>query len=281
MRVLVVGCGYVGRPLAEKLATAGHHVFALSRTPPEVQGRIVPIVCDITRAGEVKRLERSYEVVINTASSSKGGVEEYRSVYLEATRNLLGHLQFEKYIWTSSTSVYAQTDGSVVTEKSLTEPIAETSQVLRETEELLLSTSQGLLLRLAGIYGPERGHLFQQYLRGEARIHGDGARWLNMIHRDDAVGAIIAALERGRAGEIYNVSDNEPVSEREFFVWLARQLKRDLPPTISESQRTGRKRGVTNKRISNLKLREQLGYELIYSTFREGYGSEIARMGLI
>ena len=281
MRVLVIGCGYVGQPLAEKLAAAGHHVFALSRTPPDFQGRIVPIACDITRADEVKRLERSYEVVINTASSSKGGVEEYRSVYLEATRNLLGHLQFEKYIWTSSTSVYAQTDGSVVTEKSLTEPIAETSQVLRETEELLLSTSQGLVLRLAGIYGPERGHLFQQYLRGEARIHGDGARWLNMIHRDDAVGAIIAALERGRAGEIYNVSDNEPVSEREFFVWLARQLKRDLPPTISESQRTGRKRGVTNKRISNLKLREQLGYELIYSTFREGYGSEIARMGLI
>jgi nucleoside-diphosphate-sugar epimerase len=281
VRVLVIGCGYVGQPLAEKLAAGGHDVFALSRTPPKFSGKVVSIACDITRADEIQRVERNYDAVINTASSSKGGVEEYRSVYLEGTRNLLAHLQFGKYIWTSSTSVYAQTDGRVVTEESPAAPVSETSRVLRETEELLLQRGQGTVLRLAGIYGPERGHLFQQYLQGEARIHGDGARWLNMIHRDDTVGAIIAALDKGCAGEIYNVTDNEPVSEREFFAWLAQQLKRDLPPTVSELQRAGRKRGATNKRVSNRKLREELGYELMYSTFREGYGSEIAWLGLV
>jgi nucleoside-diphosphate-sugar epimerase len=280
MRVLVIGCGYVGQPLAEKLVAGGHEVFALSRKPPELPGTIVPIVCDITRADEVRSLPRDIDALINTASSSKGGVEEYRSVYLEGTRNLLAHLRFEKYIWTSSTSVYAQTDGSVVNEESAAEPVSATGRILRETEELVLGKGQGIVLRLAGIYGPERGHLFQQYLRGDARIHGDGSRWLNMIHRDDAVGAIIAALEKGRAREIYNVTDRKPVTEREFFKWLSQQLKRDLPPTALETELVGRKRGVTNKRVCNRKLREQLGCELIYPTFREGYGSEIRRLGL-
>ena len=280
MRVLVVGCGYVGQPLAERLAGAGHDVFALSRKPPEFNGRIVPIACDVTRRDELKGIPRTYDAVINTASSSKGGVEEYRSVYFEGTRNLLAHLQFEKYIWTSSTSVYAQNDGSTVTEESPAEPLAATSRILRETEEVLLKEGQGIVLRLAGIYGPGRGHLFQQYLRGEARIQGEGSRWLNMIHREDAVGAIIAALETGRAGEVYNVTDNEAVTERDFFTWVAQKLKRELPPTVSEGDLAGRKRGVTNKRVSNRKLREQLGYAFVYPTFREGYGSEISRLGL-
>jgi nucleoside-diphosphate-sugar epimerase len=255
-------------------------VFALSRKPPEFGGRIVPIACDITRRDELKGIPRTYDAVINTASSSKGGPEEYRSVYFEGTRNLLAHLQFEKYIWTSSTSVYAQSDGGVVTEESLAEPLAATSRILRETEEMLLRGGGGIVLRLAGIYGPDRGHLFQQYLRDEARIHGEGARWLNMIHREDAVGAIIAALETGRAGDVYNVTDNEPVTERDFFTWLAQKLKRDLPSVVSESELASRKRGVTSKRVSNRKLHEQLGYTFVYPTFREGYASEISRLGL-
>ena len=280
MRVLVVGCGYVGQPLAERLAEAGHDVFALSRKPPEFRGRIVPIACDITRKDELKGIPCAYDAVINTASSTKGGSEEYRSVYFEGMRNLLAHLQFKKYIWTSSTSVYAQSDGDIVSEESPAEPVSATSRILRETEEVLLKEGQGIVVRLAGIYGPARGHLFQQYLRGEARIHGEGARWLNMIHREDAVGAIIAAVETGRAGEIYNVTDNEAVMERDFFTWLAQQLKRDLPPVVSESELASRKRGVTSKRVSNRKLREQLGYAFIYPTFREGYTSEISRLSL-
>ena len=278
--MLVIGCGYVGQPLAERLAAAGHDVFALSRNPPQLRGNIRAVACDITQPGDLKRVGGEFDVVINTVSSSKGGVEEYRSVYLEGTRNLLAHLEFGNYIWTSSTSVYAQTDGSVVTEESHAEPSSPTGRVLRETEELVLAKGHGTVLRLAGIYGPDRGHLFQQYLRGEARIHGEGARWLNMVHRDDAVGAIVAAVNKSRVGEIYNVADNDPAAERVFFAWLAEQLKRDLPPAVADSELAGRKRGVTNKRVSNRKLREQLGYELIYPTFREGYRSEMRRLGL-
>ena len=96
-----------------------------------------------------------------------------------------------------------------------------------------------MILRVAGIYGPGRGHWFKQFLRGEARIEGDGSRWLNMIHRDDVVGVIIAALERGKPGEIYNAADNEPVTQLKFFEWLAAELKRPLPPKVLADEMSG------------------------------------------
>ena len=135
----------------------------------------------------------------------------------------------KKFVYTSSTSVYAQNDGSQVKESSPTEPAAETSKILVETEKVLLDAVAqkkfpAVILRVAGIYGPERGHWFRQFLKDEAHIEGDGSRFLNMIHRDDLIGCIIAALKNGRAGEIYNAVDDEPVSQLHFFQWLAQAV---------------------------------------------------------
>jgi len=170
-----------------------------------------------------------------------------------------------------------------VTEISPTEPDAPTAQVLVETEKLLLAAATGrkfpaVILRVAGIYGPGRGYAFKQFLRGEAKIEGDGSRVMNMIHRDDLIGVIIAALERGRAGEIYNAADNAPASQREFYEWLAAKLKQPLPPTIPADENVWRKRGVTNKRVSNAKLRADLQYVFQFPDFRAGYAAEIARL---
>ena len=159
-----------------------------------------------------------------------GDAEDYRQVYLQGTRNLIEWLAPnppKKFVYTSSTSVYGQNDGSQVKESSPTEPLAETAKVLVETEKLLLAAVArnakfpAVILRVAGIYGPDRGHWFKQFLKNEARIEGDGSRFLNMIHRDDLIGCIIAALKSGRPGEIYNAVDDEPVSQLHFFQWLA------------------------------------------------------------
>jgi nucleoside-diphosphate-sugar epimerase len=281
MRVLVIGCGYVGTPLAESLAAAGHEVVGVSRAHPEFAATVSHIPCDITRPDEIARLPREFDWVVNAVSSTKGGVNEYRAVYFEGTKNLLSHLQFRKYVFTSSTSVYGQSDGSLVTETSAAEPASPTSRVLRDTEELLLRSGRpAIVLRVAGIYGPGRGHLFQQFLRGEVRIHGDGGRFINMIHRDDVVAAIIKTLDSGRPNEIYNVVDDEPVTERVFFEWLAKNLQRDMPPSLPESERASRKRGATNKRISNGKLRNELAFTLKYPTYREGYRNELPKSSL-
>jgi len=289
MRALIIGCGYVGLPLGAELARRGHEVFGVRRSAGSIQELqqwgITPVIADITRPEDFAKIPGPFDWVVNTVSSSKGGVEDYRAVYLEATRHLIAWLGANpprKYVYTSSTSVYAQTDGSWVTEESPAEPASETSRVLMETEQLLLQSAResnfpAMILRVAGIYGPERGHLFQQYLRGEARLAGNGSRLINMVHRDDVVNAAIAALERGRAGEVYNVADDEPVSQREFFLWLSDKLGKPMPPPVTD-EIPQRKRGVTHKRVFNRKLRLELGCELKYLNFRLGYSAEIARL---
>ena len=156
-------------------------------------------------------------------------------------------------------------------------------RILVETERVLLAAARerkfpAVILRLAGIYGPDRGYWFKQYLRNEAQIEGNGARILNMIHRDDVVGAIIAALKSGRPGEIYNAVDDEPVSQLDFFQWLSGPLGKELPPSAPEDAEAVRKRGVTNKKVSNRRLRVELGYQFKYPTFRQGYTAEILRL---
>ena len=290
MRVLIVGCGYVGLPLGKELARQGHTVFGLRRSAlaeAEMKAAgITPLHADITQPDTLKNLPRDFDWVVNCTASGGGGADDYRKIYLEGNSNLVSWLAgspLKKFVYTSSTSVYGQNDGSVVTEKSPVEPDAATSRVLVETEKILLASAAeknfpAVILRVAGIYGPGRGHSFKQFLRGDARIEGDGTRWLNMIHRDDLIGVIIAALRDAKPGEIINAVDNEPVSQLDFFAWLAAELKRPMPPTVPADAEAWRKRGVTNKRVSNAKLRAELKYAFQFPNFRAGYTAEIARL---
>lgn len=281
MRVLIAGCGYVGLPLGLELIRQGHEVFGLRRSEPEElrAAGIAPLLADITRPETLSPLPRHFDWVVNCAASGGGNEQDYRKLYFDGTRNLLAWLAAApptKFIYTSSTSVYGQTDGSIVAEDSPAEPEAATARVLAETEALLLAAARNgfpaIVLRVAGIYGPGRGHAFKQFLAGEARIQGDGSRILNMIHRDDVIGVIVSALERSAPGEIYNVVDNEPVTQLKFFEWLAARLDRPLPPRISTDGKTPDKRGVTNKRVSNAKLKAALKYQFKFPDFRAGYG---------
>jgi nucleoside-diphosphate-sugar epimerase len=290
MRVLIVGCGYVGLPLGTELARLGHEVFGLRRSPhaddPLRAAGIQPLVADITDPSSLKKIAPDYDWVVNAVSSGKGGAGEYRAVFLEGTRNLIDWLAgspLKKFAYTSSTSVYGQTDGSLIKESSSTEPATETGRILVETEAVLARAVldrkfPAVILRVAGIYGPERGHLFLQYLRDEAKIFGQGERLINMIHRDDVVGAIIAALKSGRTGEIYNTVDDEPVAQIHFFRWLSETLGKWMPPFASEEEGVPRKRGLTNKKVSNRKLKMELGYQFKYPNFRQGYTAEITRL---
>ncbi|MFO1457958.1 MAG: SDR family oxidoreductase [Verrucomicrobiota bacterium] len=287
-RVLIVGCGYVGTALGRRLAAEGHTVVGLRRSPPDPavvdDSGIQPWTGDLTQRDSLNSLPGPFDWVINTVSSSRGGPAEYRAVYREGMRHLLDWMRTRPpvaFAYTSSTSVYGQTSGEWVDESSPATPSTETGRILIETERLVLEAAAGgvpgRVLRVAGIYGPGRGHLLQQFLRGEARIQGTGARWINMIHRDDAAGALIAALERGRPGEIYNAVDGEPVSQLEFLTWLSGRLQRPLPPVATEVELATRKRGLTHKRVRNQKLRSETGWSPSYPTFREGYAPELKR----
>jgi nucleoside-diphosphate-sugar epimerase len=301
MRVLIVGCGYVGLPLGAELVRLGHEVSGLRRSASaenELKAAgIQPLFGDVTQPETLAKLPRKFDWVVNCVAAG-GDAEDYRQVYLQGTRNLiewLGPGLPKKFVYTSSTSVYGQTDGSQVKESSPTEPSVETAKVLLETEKLLLAAVAerkfpAVILRVAGIYGPDRGHWFKQFLKNEARMEGDGSRFLNMIHRDDLIGCIIAALKNGRPGEIYNAADDEPVSQVHFFQWLAQALDKPLPPSEpaavalarsgapQENPAESRKRGVTNKRVSNRKLKMELGHQFKYPNFRKGYSAELLRL---
>src|SRR5207253_10304651 len=132
----------------------------------------------------------------------------YRHVYLDGARRLLERFTGSRILFTSSTSVYAQTNGEWITEESDAEPKHERGRILRKAEDLVLA-NRGIVIRLAGIYGPGRSALLRKFLNGDAILDPENDRFVNQIHRDDAAAAIALLLKREESfGEVYNVVDN-------------------------------------------------------------------------
>lgn len=261
--LLLCGHGYLGHAISREFLAGGWEVIALSREG-DPEGEPVEISCDLSSAEQVAALKIDPDFIIHCASSGRGGAEAYRAVYLEGCRHLIQRFPGVPLLFTSSTSVYAQTDGSEVTEESPAEPDRETGRILLEAENLVLAHG-GTVTRLAGIYGPQRSVILKKFLKGESVIEEDGRRYLNQIHRDDAASAIyrLAISPAARPG-IYNVADSSPLSQLECFRALSEGFKRPLPP--SGPRDPDRKRGWTHKRVSNAKLRAT-GWEPRFPSF--------------
>ena len=129
-RIVIAGCGFVGLAAARVFHAAGWDVLGLTHSHESAEtlkGEPFPIAaCDISDAGAVRDIKAWHgvtpDVAIHCASSGRGGEEAYRRVYLGGVRNLLESLAPQHLIFTSSTSVYAQTDGGAVTEESAAAP---------------------------------------------------------------------------------------------------------------------------------------------------------------
>jgi nucleoside-diphosphate-sugar epimerase len=289
MRILIVGCGYLGTAVGKLLVSQDHEVFGLRRTfngaGDLIENGITPLTANIIQREALDDLPSDFDYVITTVSSSSSGPD----VYLQGTRNLIDWLSPappKKYIYTSSTSVYSETDGSAVTEATPVARDKPSTAILVEVEDTLLKAAvsagfPAVILRLSGIYGPGRGHLFKQFVAGHAGIGSDdNLRFLNMIHRDDAASAIVAAMERGAPGRIYNITDDQPVRLGNFLFYLAAQLKRNLHLTSPAAPEppARRKRAITSKRVSNARARAELAWTLQYPTYIEGYAAEIKQI---
>jgi nucleoside-diphosphate-sugar epimerase len=269
-RILIAGCGYVGQATADLFHAAGWEVEGWTQSAESAAksaAKPYPVYgVDIADEARISTHAGVFGAVILCASSGGGDADTYRQIYLNGARNLLDRFGGSRMLFTSSTSVYAQRDGSWVTEESETKPARETGRVLVETEELVLGHG-GIVARLAGIYGPGRSALLSKFLAGEAIIDPRNDRFVNQIHRDDIAAALFLLLNRpSPAREIYNVVDDQPILRSDCYRWLAETLNRPLPPV---KKREGeRKRGDSNKRVSNAKLRA-LGWSPRYSTFAE------------
>lgn len=270
-KTLIIGCGYAGLPLALELQSQGHAITAWVHTPESARvlaahgfARLVSGSVGDTSAW--RSLGENYDLIVHGASSGRGGEESYREVFLNGVRRMNEHQPAARRILISSTSVYGQNNGEVVTEGSPAEPASSTSRILREAEQAALD-SGAIAVRSSGIYGPGRGVLLEKLRRGEAVIEGDGLRWINQIHRDDLVAALVHLIQAGAPGEVYNATDDTPVTYRDYYAWCSEFLRLPMPPHGPVN--TERKRGLTNKRVSNAKLRGT-GWKPLYPSFREG-----------
>ncbi len=275
-RILIAGCGYVGQATADLFHAAGWTVEGWTRSAEsaaKLSAKPYPVYAvDVADRAHVYARAGTFDAVIHCASSGGGGIDAYRQIYLNGARSLLDRFAGSKVLFTSSTSVYAQRDGSWVTEKSETQPARETGRILLETEQLVLAQG-GIVARLAGIYGPGRSALLSKFLAGEAIIDLENDRFLNQIHRDDIAAALFLLVNRpSPAREIYNVVDDQPILQSECYRWLAAKLNRPISPMGRST--AAPKRGASNKRVSNARLRH-LDWIPRYPTFAEGMEKSI------
>jgi nucleoside-diphosphate-sugar epimerase len=268
-RILIAGCGYIGQATADLLHERGWSVegwTASAQSAAQLAAKPYPVrAVDITNPAAVDAGREEFDAVIQSASSGGGDAEEYRQVYLEGARNLLRAFPGATLLFTSSTSVYAQQQGEMVDETSPAVPVQEKGRILRETEELVLSR-EGIVARLAGIYGPGRSFLLRKFLAGQAVAPDrEQDRFINQAHRDDIVSALFLLAERRAdlGGQIFNVVDSQPILTRDANQWLSAHLQQPLPTGEVTSPR---KRGDSNKQVSNKKLRA-LGWEPRYPDF--------------
>lgn len=268
--LLIAGCGYVGKALARVAIEHDWRVTAWTFSPESasdlMQEGIPATICDLSDPRSVQSSAASMELptaVVHCASSGRGGADAYQSVYFQGMQNLAGSFPQSHLIFTGSTSVYAQTDGSEVDESSEANPPRETGRWLRKAEDTALAAA-GTVVRLAGIYGPGRSVLLKRLLAGEATLDADGSKHINQIHRDDAAGALWHIVSQSLRNEIFNAADSAPLSQMEIYQSLCALLNKPLPASAPPD--LNRKRGWTDKRVSNAKL-IQTGWHPIFPRF--------------
>ncbi len=283
MQKLVIGCGYLGHRVANAWIRQGHTVTVLTRNPEHAarfrSEGLIPVVGDVTDAGTLNSLPPA-ETVLFAVGYDRAASHTQRDVYVDGLENVLrllaGHVR--RFLSISSTSVYGQSSGEWVDESSPCEPTRPNGIVCLDAEQRVCShfppeqstAERGAnVLRLAGFYGPNPLLQRGDALKSGRPLSGNPDAYLNLIHVDDAVKAVLACEERGRSGSTYLVCDDQPIPRREYYERLA--LLVDAPsPQYEETVSEANESLSLNKRCSNRKLHEELGVELSYPTVVTG-----------
>jgi nucleoside-diphosphate-sugar epimerase len=270
MSTLIVGCGYLGLHLAKKLheIEPDSEIYGTTRNPDHFgkieATRSKPIACNVLDPGSLAALPETTNIVHCVSMGRKGESSQGMAQFLAelARRKWQGRL-----IHVSTTSVYGQTDGSWVTESSPAEPISDSGRAALDLETLVINgfAHQTITIRMAGLYGPGRIIQRSAVEHGEA-IGGDPNRWLNLIHISDAADVVVAALRTAKASRMYLACDNRPISRAVYYNTLAEFIGAPAPQWKPSNEG----QVEPNKRVSNRKMREELGVDLHYPTIFEG-----------
>ncbi|MCE0800515.1 SDR family oxidoreductase [Buttiauxella sp. S04-F03] len=264
-KVAIVGLGWLGMPLALSLSARGWQVTGSKTTLDGVEAarmcgidgyqlQLTPeLVCD---SDDLDALLDADALVITLPARRTGDGDDF---YLQAVQEIvdsaLAH-NIPRIIFTSSTSVYGETEGSVK-ETSPLEPVSASGRVLKELETWLhdLPGTSVDILRLAGLVGPERHP--GRFLAGKTNV-ANGAHRVNLVHLEDVISAITLLLQAPKGGHIYNLCAPAHPTRAEFYSLMARQMNLDAPVFRTETQ-NGHGKLVDGNRICN-----ELGFEYQY-----------------
>ena len=272
---LIVGCGYLGKRVAIKWREQGLSVAATTRSAEKAKELenlgLHPIICDVLNRHSLERLPES-KVVLQSVAVDRQSGQSLRSVYVDGTINLLDVIQqrANRIFYISSTSVYGQSAGEIVNEKSPCNPTRENAQICLEAEQLIEASGvDSIIFRLSGIYGPNRLLARMNQIKQALPVPGNPDAWLNLIHIEDAVSAIIAAGDSHLSNEIILVSDDCPVRRREYYFSLAKLLQAP-PPQFDATRKDPKGERGHGKRCDNTKLHQLLLDTLQYPSIVEG-----------
>ncbi|HET6371452.1 MAG TPA: SDR family oxidoreductase [Nitrospiria bacterium] len=274
LSVLIVGCGYVGLSLGKAFVSRGETVYGTTRSPNRMETiareGMRPILLDVLKPPfGLPAVDLAYFLVAGTGDETLP----------RGMSNLIGALSDrppKKFVYTSSTGVYGDYGGAWVDESSPRRGTHPAGERLIRTEDLLLSAFAkdcfpGVIARLSGIYGPDRIPGLDR-IRKKEPIPGSPDAFLNLIHLEDLIGSLIACGSRGRAGEVYLISDDHPVRRNEYYQFLAERLNAGAVSFQGEArERSG------SRRCRNQKMKEELSVELKYPSYREGIEALVPR----
>lgn len=274
-----------------ELQAAGHEVWGLSRNAESLQMAGLPLsrqICaELHREDWHREASGDWDVVVNLVSSAGNGLEGYKLSYIDGNASLLkwaAQRHVGRFIYTSATSVYSQSDGQLVTEDDVPsdEALSSSGVLLRQAERLVLSAylpdCERLVLRLAGIYGPGRHLYLDTIQRGESALPGDGSAWLNLIYLKDIVSFLVHCVQLPQLPEhgVFNLVDDEPSRKQSIADWLSLQL--GCGPVLFDSNLSGPRAArrtaggkLPDRRVCNARLKAAFGWVPGYPSFREGY----------
>ncbi|QDU78335.1 short chain dehydrogenase [Polystyrenella longa] len=280
MSDLIIGCGYLGKRVAARWLAENRDVHVLTRSQNNAdqftQQGMTPVIGDVTQPESLNTLaQQEYGTVLYAVGFDRAAGPSKREVYIDGLQNVLARLKprCQRFLYISSTSVYGVSDGSWVDEQSATEPETESGEICLQAEQAVRNTfstgpATGSILRLAGIYGPDRLLRRIEMLRNDDPIPGNPESWLNLIHVEDAARVALAVEKQRNPASLYLVCDNQPPTREEYYRELAR-LVNAPEPRFDDDTPAKRTRGL-NKRCRNQFVKESLPFQFDYPTYQTG-----------
>ncbi|MEM6365119.1 MAG: SDR family oxidoreductase [Planctomycetota bacterium] len=287
-KLLIVGCGYLGKRIAQIAIEDGWTVIATTRSQPKRVAELgaKPHILDWNDPRTMVDLPLVDAVVIAVAYDRRSHVPRYES-QVGGLRRFIQALDSTHPVpppisYISTTGVYHQTDGVWVDESSPTRPSREGGRAHLQAESALRKLrdpSNHVTLRLAGIYGPGRVPRAADVIAGRP-IASPPDGFLNLIHVHDAAMVTLASLDASRRKQpLYVVADDQPVVRRNFYLEIAKQTRSPSPTFVEPSKDAGvRFRSESNKRIWNRAMKCDLRPLLTYPTYAEGLANILPQL---